>query len=233
MSSAGGSKSVSNYEQLLRDAINASGGHRQVFGGEEVWNTLFSSLDLIGDTELAIHSYLTMNEVKDEGTCYLIIYGVLQTMLLQQDAAKAIASALGVKVKLSPGLVEIRKIRNSAAGHPTKQTEYGRVTASVITRNSIRWNEFELVTMTTDILQDQRKRINTESLARDQARYICEVLEKVIQEVQDREQEHRNKFVTTQRASTNAPCDGSNARPASASDSATITLRFCFFAVET
>lgn len=53
----------------------------------------------------------------------LYIYGLLQALFLQQDAANGISTALlGKKIDFKqeyPSLFEIREIRNDTVGHPT------------------------------------------------------------------------------------------------------------------
>ena len=54
------------------------------------WNTLCSSLDVIRDTELAFDAYSDCSAVSDVGRRYLLVYGVLQGLLIQQDAVKKV-----------------------------------------------------------------------------------------------------------------------------------------------
>jgi hypothetical protein len=65
------------------------------------------ALDMIGDTQLAIDSHNQLNSIKGDGASYLIVYSILQTLLLQQDAAKHIGGALGIKVKLPKPLASV------------------------------------------------------------------------------------------------------------------------------
>ncbi len=129
--------SIQSIEDRIREFINS--GRRQyiLLQSPRTWNRLCSSLDLIGDTQLAIDSYPKFNSEQEEGAIYLIIYGILQTFLLQQNAAKDIAAALNIKVKLPKKLNDIRVIRNSASGHPTRQKENGFSKSCFITRMSI------------------------------------------------------------------------------------------------
>ena len=117
---------IGELESKIREYINVSRRQCQVIDNKANWQKLCSALDLIGDTELAIEAYPSLCSDKSDGESYLIVYGILQTLLLQQDAAMHIAEALGLKKIIRPKqLDEIRIIRNSAAGHPTSQKENG------------------------------------------------------------------------------------------------------------
>ena len=61
------------------------------------WNQLCSSLDAIGDTELAFDAYAALPEPSDEGTTYILVYGILQALVLQQDAVRHVAEALSIQ----------------------------------------------------------------------------------------------------------------------------------------
>lgn len=120
-------------EDRIRNFINSPRKQSNLLEDSATWNKLCSSLDLIGDTQIAIDAYPQLFSMQEEGISYLIVYGILQALLLQQDAAKHIGDALNIKVKLPKALEEIRIIRNSAAGHPSYQRENGLAKSSFIT----------------------------------------------------------------------------------------------------
>jgi hypothetical protein len=57
---------------------------------------LCSCLDLIGDTDLAIAVYHQAEHPEHEGGKYLLVYGILQTLFLQQAAVQNLCEALGI-----------------------------------------------------------------------------------------------------------------------------------------
>ena len=83
------------------------------------FNEACSALDVIGDTELALQEFKLKNCFM--GISYILAYGVLQTIFLQQDAIKHLALSLKLPFQLPPELREIRELRNDATGHPTKR----------------------------------------------------------------------------------------------------------------
>jgi hypothetical protein len=108
------------------------------------WLRLTSSLDTIGDTECAIDSYERhFGKLMQFGSGYLQVYGVLQALVVQQDAVRHVAESLDVLAEPSAILMKIREIRNMAVGHPTDR--YGGA-SHYITRASMRWEGFTLLT---------------------------------------------------------------------------------------
>ena len=66
-------KGVSRIEELedqIREYINDYRLRHVLLQNEARWNVLTSSLDVIGDTELAIASYKPLNESSDTGFRY-------------------------------------------------------------------------------------------------------------------------------------------------------------------
>jgi len=82
-----------------------------------------SSLDTIGDTSLAMDSYLKLEFPLDSGQKYIFIYGILQVLFVQQDAVKNLLQSLNIEYSRNEKLKEIRNIRNNAIGHPTLREE--------------------------------------------------------------------------------------------------------------
>jgi hypothetical protein len=92
------------------------------------WNQLASSFDVIADTEMAIQTYNGLPAVgNDKGILYLMIYGLLQALYVQQDAVESLVRALRPNqtpryaIESEPQAEEIRSVRNRAIGHPTVQ----------------------------------------------------------------------------------------------------------------
>lgn len=186
-----GMAEVHKLADRIRDFINSPRKQSSLLKDSATWNKLCSSLDLIGDTQIAIDAYPQLFSVQDNGISYLIIYGILQTLLLQQDAAKQIGDALNIKVKLPKALEEIRVIRNSAAGHPSYQRENGLAKSSFITRMSISPKSFELVTVYSGDKEYEMSNIAIPSLIEKQRTYLGKILSKIITELEKQEMKHR------------------------------------------
>lgn len=185
--------SIAELERKIRDFINSPRRQSTLLCKREGWNKLCSSLDLIGDTELALGAYPSLSPTKGDGASYLIVYGILQTLLLQQDAAKNIAEVLDIKIKLPKELQKIRMIRNSAAGHPGAQKENGITKSCFISRHSLSSHSFELMTAYSDDKDYEMSHVVIPQLLSTQNTYVGELLEKVIKELEVQELEHRSK----------------------------------------
>ncbi len=182
---------IYDLEDRIRDFINSGRRQSNLLRDSATWNKLCSSLDLIGDTQIAIDAYPQLFSMREEGVSYLIVYGILQTLLLQQDAAKHIGDALDIKVKLPKALEEIRVIRNSAAGHPSYQKENGLSKSSFITRMSISPTGFGLTTVYSGDKEYEMRHIAIPALIEKQQIYLGEILSKVITKLEKQEMEHR------------------------------------------
>ena len=123
----------------------------------------------------------------------MIVYGILQTLLLQQNAAKHIGDSLDIKVKLPKDLEDIRVIRSSAAGHPTHQKEKGLSKSCFITRMSISPTGFQLMTVYSGDKECEFHHVSIPALIETQKQYLSEVLAKVVAELERQEMEHRQK----------------------------------------
>ena len=93
---------------LMQDSVN--------------WYKLCSSMDIIEDMEFALESYLAKNsDTPDLGEKYLLVFGALQTLYVQQDGVKHLHDALDIPYTIDPSIKNIREIRNDVAGHPTNR----------------------------------------------------------------------------------------------------------------
>ncbi|WP_311567573.1 hypothetical protein [Photobacterium arenosum] len=184
---------VRELESEIREYINSSRRQFQIMENKANWNKLCSALDLVGDTELAIEAYPSLCSTQSNGGSYLVVYGILQTLLLQQDAAKHIADALDLKkIKRPKQLDEIRIIRNSAAGHPTSQKESGAYKSCFISRFSLSPVSFQMVTSFSDSSEHKFTTVSIPSLLDTQKTYMAELLQQVVDELKRQEMEHRN-----------------------------------------
>lgn len=91
------------------------------------YNKCYSSIDLLEDITEAIDYYKECDESKlNLGAKYLMIYGVLEALYMQQKAIDDLYVALDYeKPNLKrdyPEILYIREVRNDVAGHPTSRT---------------------------------------------------------------------------------------------------------------
>ena len=182
---------ITKLGNKIRDFINIARRQNDLLKDSAAWNKLCSSLDLIEDTQLAIESYPQFFSVKDEGASYLIVYGILQTLLLQQNAATDIGDVLDIKIKRPKELDKIRIIRNSAVGHPGQQKENGILKSSFIARMSISPGGFKMMTVYSEEKEGEFITISIPDLIKTQEIYLTKMLFKVVSELERQELEHR------------------------------------------
>ena len=94
---------------------------------DKKYNRCYSAIYLLEDITEAIEYYKTYNGSKLAlGAKYLMVYGVLEALFLQQHALNDLLDALdygNINYKKDyPEIYTIRETRNDVAGHPTNRT---------------------------------------------------------------------------------------------------------------
>lgn len=185
--------SIVELESKVRDRINSGRKQHELLGRAADWNKLCSALDIVGDTELALDSYLNQPRIDDTGLCYLHVYGALQLLQTQQDAVAHICSALGIKAQSSPKLPHIREIRSSSVAHPAAQKEDKATKSNFIVRSSISQYGFTLMTVYSDETPYSERSISIPSLVTEQRSTLRGVLEEVLAKMDEAEMKHRSE----------------------------------------
>ncbi|MBQ5469361.1 MAG: hypothetical protein IIT54_01925 [Acetobacter sp.] len=166
------------------------------------FNKCYSVKWVLEDISEAIEvykNYARKEKELDLGTKYLMIYGVLQVLFLQQNALKDLCDALNYKQvditkENNPKIYEIREIRNDIAGHPTtgrgssKYTTYLSRHSCYYTNLSLRKIQYQETENDEFIDVDIISSIDT------QEKFIKEQLEKILSKLRDETKEHIEKF---------------------------------------
>src|SRR5438105_2171589 len=126
--------------QRIRDIVNEPRRRHALLQNKQQWLQLCSAMDAIGDTQLAVRAYLDepVDHGKSNGWSYLVVYGILQVLYVQQDAAGMLARCLRLPFDLPVELVAIRDVRNDAIGHPAARSTF-------ISRISLSSNGFQML----------------------------------------------------------------------------------------
>jgi len=133
----------------IRNLINESRKKNLLRKNEQLWHKLCSSLDVIQDTDAAMTAYQKNAFPKDEGEQYIRVYGILQALVVQQDATKHLIESLQVgmaREKKDEALRVIRDIRNRSTGHPTEKT-HGGVSYNFISRVTMHKEGYRLMSI--------------------------------------------------------------------------------------
>lgn len=187
-------KSVSDLEQEIRDFINSPREQQILLQHPAAWNMLCSCLDVIGDTELALETYHSAEAPKDDGGKYLLVYGVLQALFIQQDAVQNLCDALEIDYEPDPLLREIREIRSDSIGHPTKRGRGQGRAYNFISRPTLSKAGFDLMTTFPDQRMPIFRSINIPTMIERQTEKLREVLAEIVDKLRQEELEHREKF---------------------------------------
>ncbi len=93
--------------------------------GKQKWFRICAALDNIGDTALALKSYRNSGLGKTFASQYLRLFGVLQSIYIQQDSIHTLwDDTIGSwnKPSSNSGWVKIRNLRNIIGGHPAEKS---------------------------------------------------------------------------------------------------------------
>ena len=157
------------------------------------WNQVRSSLDAIRQTHRAIEAFNSSNGDLTEDQRYLAIYGLLQALVVQQDAISHLAEALRTKpVFLSrhTRLEEIRRLRNWTVGHPTKVDRYDTASHHAIQRTQLGRGGFSLYSAFDDG-REQYTYVPLPQLARLQRRVVSSVLRDILLQLNSQSREKK------------------------------------------
>lgn len=125
--------------ERFRARVNRPGKHKSLTESPD-WLRICSCMDVIGDTTqglLAYAKYLKrVSRAKrlkvGQSEYYLVIYGVLQLIYVQQDALVTLAKVFRISFQISdfpqhyPAMNKARALRNASVGHPTSIAVHGK-----------------------------------------------------------------------------------------------------------
>jgi hypothetical protein len=141
-------KSATDLVVTIREIVNRRKVHASLSTDRQLFNQLCSAMDVIDDCEMAFDSYLRKKGLQvSTGQRYLDVFGLLQALIVQQDALKHLAEAIKVPYKESRDLTAIRIIRNRAC-HPSRTNDK---TFNFISRITLSWRGFQLMTFTPSV----------------------------------------------------------------------------------
>ncbi len=134
--------------ESIRARVNESTRQERLMSDSQAWNHLCAAMDAVEDCQLAIDAYGTPREDLSEGDVYLRLYGLLQAMFVQQDAALQLGELLSgdrdLLRKFKEDRKDIRSLRNSAVGHPSKVGFKAPFQHYGISRATLSTSHFEL-----------------------------------------------------------------------------------------
>lgn len=161
---------IVNLIEEIRDLVNSHPRQKKLLKDSRNWQRLCSSMDTIEDTEEAIYEYLKLPEFSGLGSGYLYLYGLFQTLYVQQDAIRSLSKALLKKninfKKEYPNIYKVREIRDDIFGHPTDRDNDKRshiISRMTMTKSSFQvldyyddHNEFRMINVLQSIEQQSK-----------------------------------------------------------------------------
>lgn len=191
-------KTIAELESDVRRRINEPQLTRDLINRGAEWDIVTSALDAIGDSEIALDSYLCWSGSEDVGCLYLLTYGVLQVLVVQQDAIRELCRALDLADVYPDKCEELKKIRDiriHSVGHPVLQRSKKRLfTSNYIARISLTKSSFELMTSPHGKERLYTQTILVHELIASQRKALIQVLENVTEQLDERERQHRDRF---------------------------------------
>ena len=167
-------------------------------------------MDMLGDTGQALRSYIHQCEGPVElGASYLLVFGALQVLYVQQDAAFWLCQALGAPRDVAqfrqPGkwisaagnerLAEVRKLRNSSIGHPVNRDNAPEADRGsyFIVQMSLGPTGFQLMTR-NDAGRGRRVNVPVLGLVESQVKVLNGVMRKALVDIGRAERSHKRGF---------------------------------------
>ena len=155
-------------------------------------------LDTVEDAQMAVDQYRVLDaspERTSEESLYLVIYGVLQGIFLQQDALLNLAQALGFPFRIDDytDLKDIREIRNRIVGHPTNYRRNKVESYYAINRMSLSLKRFDVMEYQEDGQRHVTSVDITQTLS-DNESLIAQGLRELQSKLQSQIADHKAKF---------------------------------------
>lgn len=119
---------ISKARNEIADYWHKSLNSKSPFSGDDEFTAFYTSKFLIQDTSESISSHMHRGFSPDPMFAYLEFWGVMQALIIQQDAVYEMhLSLIGQppKVAIQSAWSQIRDLRNKCAGHPAKKRASG------------------------------------------------------------------------------------------------------------
>lgn len=193
-------QSLKNKIEELKEIINSSISYQQNTWNkkdEGNWSKLWSAFDNIQDTQSAIEEYKTYEQVGKLAT-----YGILQALIVQQDAVINLEESIDIRplsLKDYPELKKIRDVRNETIGHPSERKikrnkplyKNGEITYTSI---SAKKDSHVLEYLVWSSTGATKKEVNIIRVIELQEKLLSKEINKVIQKIKQDEVKHIQEF---------------------------------------
>lgn len=149
-----------------------------------------SSLYVLEDTQLILNLYKKSkiankplsNWLDEKAKNYLLIYGILQALYIQQNAIISICTALDIFPKIILGnskLSDIREIRNSSTGHPENRIDDSKNFISQMSVSQYNFSFLQVKNNKSEIIK-----VNIKDLIQVQEKNFDGILDKIMLKIE-------------------------------------------------
>lgn len=187
--------------ESVREKIERGEKYYALLNDKPKWNQYCASLYAIEDAQCAIEAYTSYEFPTDIKGKYLYIYGLLQALFLQQDAANGISTALlGKKIDFKqeyPSLFEIREIRNDTVGHPTRRGQancnnqaYIQIVQMSMSRQGFNYATYRAV----NDYKFEEKYVNLTKCIKEQSESVLSILREICVSLDDEWKQYSERF---------------------------------------
>jgi hypothetical protein len=188
---------IRQFSGAIRDHVNKPWKNYLLRQNYALFLQLCSSMDMVDDADDAIRAFEAGKFDHDRGGLYLATCGVLQALVVQQEAVSNLAEALDYRLNFIeiPALAEIREIRHLSFGHPTKKDrpKSKGVSYNHIIQVSLSPIGFELLSFMPDETTKHRY-VNILSLISAQTDSLAAVLEEIVDSLNKEQSLHKEHF---------------------------------------
>lgn len=169
----------------IREHIERSEKYASLLNDLQKFYRVASSLDVLEDTSYAVEYYVDSEYPDDIKGRYLYIYGLMQALFVQLDAANGISMALlneeiNFKEKY-PKAFSFREARNDVTGHPTLR---GKNNFVYLTQMELFKGSFSYFKANSETEESQYITIDVEETINDVSSCVNDILQKTIDDLE-------------------------------------------------
>lgn len=189
---------MKTYISKIRELTNRLILKSLLLKDQKKWNRMCGSIDAVESTQLAIDYYkdFKKDDTKDIGFEYLIVYGLFQSLYVQQDSLFNLCKSIGIPMPARkkdietqyPELGIIRQLRNKGLGHPSGDME-NNTHSVLIDGDSISLYSY------TEAGEFSFSDYKISECIENQNKSLCKIIQQVIKKMMLMEQEHKDKYM--------------------------------------
>jgi hypothetical protein len=185
---------IEEFRDIFNDLSRIAG---EMFDNSRRWNTVCSAMDVIQNNEAAIKAYEASPNPSDLGGVYLMVYGLFQSLLVQQESLGNLFKEIGATFIEwnNPELEKVRDLRNDCIGHPTSRTRHDEPRSNFFYSPNWSKDHFAITrAYHNEDCPDDSQEIYPPELICDQRKAIASAIKRATNFLKKMENDHRKQF---------------------------------------